>query len=132
MNVLNEILLRRKNQLVLENANPTYEQTDSEKAMVGAILKNVQSLGFTFARDVLEILFHYNRAELESFYRDLIPELKKLVGADVQYNPMYPNFPQQVMEASDVELFINAIVHYWSFGTLLPQYEKQERLPLID
>jgi hypothetical protein len=132
MNVLNEILLRRKNQLVLENANPTYEQTDGEKAMVGAILKNVQSLGFTFARDVLEILFHYNREELESFYRDLIPELKKLVGADVQYNPMYPNFPQQVMEMSDVELFINAIVHYWSFGTLLPQYEKQERLPLID
>lgn len=132
MNVLNEILLRRKNQLILENANPIYEQTDGEKAMVGAILKNVQSLGFTFARDVLEILFHYNRAELESFYRDLIPELKKLVGADVQYNPMYPNFPQQVMEASDAELFINAIIHYWSFGTLLPQYEKQERLPLID
>ena len=132
MNVLNEILLRRKNQLILENVNPNYEQTDSEKAMVGAILKNVQSLGFTFARDILEMLFHYNRAELESFYRNLIPELKKLVGADVQYNPMYPNFPQQVMEASDVELFINAIVHYWSFGTLLPQYEKQDRLPLID
>lgn len=34
MNVLNEILLRRKNQLILENVNPNYEQTDSEKAAV--------------------------------------------------------------------------------------------------
>ena len=26
---------------------------------------------------------------------------------------MYPNFPKQVMEASDLELYLNAITHYW-------------------
>ena len=36
------------------------------------------------------------------------------------------------MEASCVELFVNAIIHYWTFGELLPEYEKDERLPLID
>ncbi|KAK6205011.1 uncharacterized protein RJT21DRAFT_111551 [Scheffersomyces amazonensis] len=43
---------------------------------------------------------------------------------------MYPNFPQQVMEASDFDLFLNAIINYWSNGTLLPEYIKQKRLPL--
>jgi len=45
---------------------------------------------------------------------------------------MYPNFPKQVAEANIVELFINAIMHYWSDGELLPEYKKDERLPLFD
>lgn len=132
MNALHEILLRRKNAVVAEPANPEYIQTQTEKALVVAGLKNVQSLGFTFSKELLEKLFHFTRDEFEKFYTDLVPELKKLVGADVTYNPMYPNFPQQVMEADEAELFINAIIHYWTFGTLMPAYEKSERLPLID
>lgn len=131
-NSLKKILLRRKNLVEVNATNPNYEQTDYEKALLTSMLKNVQSLGFTFSKELFEALCHYDRAELEKFYLELIPMLKELVGADVQYNPMYPNFPQQVMEASDAELFINAIIHYWSFGNLMPQYEKNERLPLID
>lgn len=33
---------------------------------------------------------------------------------------------------NEVELFINAIIHYWSFGTILTEYEKDERFPLTD
>lgn len=131
-NSLKKILLRRKNLVEVNATNPNYEQSDCEKALLISMLKNVQSLGFTFSKELFEVLCHYDRAELEKFYLELIPMLKELVGADVQYNPMYPNFPQQVMEASDAELFINAIIHYWSFGNLMPQYEKNERLPLID
>ena len=45
---------------------------------------------------------------------------------------MYPNFPQQVAEASDAELFVNAILHDISMGSWLPEYEKAPRLPLLD
>lgn len=45
---------------------------------------------------------------------------------------MCPNFPQQVAEASDSELFVNAIIHYTSMGSWLPEYEKAPRLPLPD
>ena len=134
-NSLKKILLRRKNLVVVNVANLSYKQIEpstAAKSFVITMLKNVQSLGFTFSRELLESLFNYTCTELNDFYNELIPMLKELVGADVVYNPMYPNFPQQVMEASDVELFINAIVHYWSCGTLLPQYEKRDRLPLID
>lgn len=132
MNATNKILLRRKNLLIVEPINADYEQTKNEQALVVTMMKNVQSLGFTFSKELFEALSHMNRDELKVFYSDLIPALKELVGADVEYNPMYPNFPTQVAEMDGIELFINAIVHYWSFGTLMPEYEKDERLPLID
>lgn len=132
MNATNKILLRRKNLLIVEPVNADYEQTKNEQALVVTMMKNVQSLGFTFSKELFEALSHMNRDELKVFYSDLIPALKELVGADVEYNPMYPNFPTQVAEMDGIELFINAIVHYWSFGTLMPEYDKDERLPLID
>ena len=132
MNATNKILLRRKNLLIVEPINADYEQTKNEQALVVTMMKNVQSLGFTFSKELFEALSHMNRDELKVFYSDLIPVLKELVGADVEYNPMYPNFPTQVAEMDGIELFINAIVHYWSLGTLMPEYEKDERLPLID
>lgn len=45
---------------------------------------------------------------------------------------MYPNFPQQVADASDAELFINAVIHYISMGSWTPEYEKAPRLPLLE
>ena len=129
---LDKILLRRKHLVMFEPADMAYEQSKTEKALVVSGLKNVQALGFTFSKELIEKAFHFTRDEFTAFYGFLIPALKELVGADVTYNPMYPNFPQQVAEASDIELFVNAIVHYWSFGTLMPEYEKNERLPLID
>ena len=127
-----KILLRRKHNLIVKPGNTDHEQDATEKALVVSMLKNVQSLGFTFSHDLMNKLFCMTKRELRDFYSALVPELKALVGADVEYRPMYPNFPEQVAEADDVELFINAIIHYWSFGNLMPEYEKTERLPLID
>lgn len=132
MNIVNKILLRRKNLLIIKPNDQNYDQTKNEKALVVTMMKNVQSLGYTFSKELFGILSHLNRDELKAFYTDLIPALKELVGADVTYSPMYPNFPSQVVEMDDVELFLNAIIHYWSFGSLMPEYEKDERLPLID
>jgi len=53
---------------------------------------------------------------------------------------MYPDFPAQVMAASDLELYVNALAHYWgsfvadvtgqSGYVILPSYPKTEREPL--
>lgn len=53
-----------------------------------------------------------------------------MVGAHVRYAPMYPNFPEQVMNASEAELYLNAIRHYvasWFNKVVLPEYEKHDR-----
>lgn len=129
---INEMLLRRKNKVNLPKRIPAHEQSKSEKAMIVSIAKNVESLGFTFDKELFENLMTYPKSEIESFYTDLITKLKVLVGADKVYTPMYPNFPRQVAEADAAELFINAIIHYWTFGTLMPKYEKDERMPLFE
>lgn len=129
---INEMLLRRKNKVNLPKCSVEHEAGRAEKAMAVSIVKNVESLGFTFDKELFENLLTYPKNEIEMFYTDFIAKLKPLVGADKEYNPMYPNFPRQVAEASDAELFINAILHYWTFGEWMPEYEKDERMPLFD
>lgn len=129
---INEMLLRRKNKVTVKKNDIKNEITNAEKAMVATMMKNVESLGFTFDKELFETLLTYSKTEIETIYLDLISKLKVLVGADKEYIPMYPNFPQQVADADSIELFVNAIIHYWSYGTLMPEYEKDERLPLFD
>ena len=129
---INEMLLRRKNKVNLPKRSVEHEAGRAEKVMAVSIVKNVESIGFTFDKELFENLLTYPKNEIEMFYTDFIAKLKPLVGADKEYNPMYPNFPRQVAEASDAELFINAILHYWTFGEWMPEYEKDERMPLFD
>lgn len=132
MSEVNEILLRRKHMVMFPMHQKDYETTNTEKAMVVSAIKNFEALGFTVSKDLLDVMLSCTKQEVEQMYKDIMPKLRALVGADVEYNPMYPNFPEQVMEASDVELFINAILHYFTFGQWMPEYEKEERLPLFD
>ena len=125
---MNEILLRRKNKVIVERG--TVEEPNNQ--YIVTIMKNVEALGYTFSKELFETLQTLTKDELQEFYLELIPMLKKLVGADVVYKPMYPNFPQSVMEADYLELYINAIMHYWSGGILYPCEEKSERLPLFE
>lgn len=126
--MMNEILLRRKNKVIVERGNEAIPNNQ----YIATIMKNVEALGYTFSKELFEILQTLNRDDLQKFYLELVPMLKKLVGADVVYKPMYPNFPESVMEADYIDLFINAIVHYWSDGTLYPNEKREERLPLFD
>lgn len=125
---MNEILLRRKNKVIAEKGSAA----EPDNQYIVTIMKNVEVLGYTFSKELFEALQTLSRDELQKFYLELIPILKKLVGADVTYRPMYPDFPESVMEADYVDLFINAIIHYWSGGILYPNEEKNERLPLFE
>jgi stress response protein SCP2 len=99
------------------------------------MLKNYESLGFTFSRTLQEVLLTKTKEELAAINDVILPALKERVGDSVKYRPMYPNFPQQVMDASDAELYINALLHYfgdWVGVRIMPQYEKEDRPPLLE
>ena len=125
---MNEILLRRKNKVIMEKGNVTIPNNP----YIVTIMKNVEALGYTFSKKLFETLQTLDKEALQKFYLELIPILKKSVGADVVYKPMYPNFPDSVMESDSVDLFVNAMIHYWSVGTLYPNENKNERLPLFE
>ena len=72
----------------------------------------MESLGFTFSEPLIEELQTLSVDTFTSFYKELVKHLKEMVGAHIQFAPMYPNFPQQMMDLSDADLYINAIIHY--------------------
>ena len=132
-NEINEVLLRRRNKVKFPSSIvPLPFCTDDSRRQTATIMKNIQAYGFTFDRSLFDAVMVLDDDDRKEFYFDLVNKLKKLVGADKVYKPFYPNFPQQVIEASEFELFFNAMVHYWSYGKIVPSYEAKERFPLID
>lgn len=131
---MNEILFRRRLKVDIVKNNVDYSENERKEIYkyILPIVKNIESFGFTFSNDVIKILETFTKDQLLSFYKEIIDYLRKLTSSDINYHPMYPNFPKQVAEMSDVELFINAIAHYWTLGNWTPDYEKNSRMPLID
>ncbi|MGE6259958.1 TerD family protein [Heyndrickxia sporothermodurans] len=124
----NEIYLRRKNKLILEPS--TNDSTNDPQ--IATIIKNIEEFGYTLSENVINTLKTYSIQQLEGFYTRLIKDLGQMIGANKNFSPMYPNFPKQVMDASESELYLNAVIHYLTNGRLLPEYEKNVRVPLFD
>lgn len=133
----NSIFMRRQTKVIITEGTSVLPEQ-----YLATVLKNVESLGFTFSVSLMNVLRTKSLPEFELFYKQTISDLKLLVGANVQHKPMYPNFPKEVMEMEAVELYIDAIVH--SLGAFvsdvtgtnvtelsLPKTEKEERFPLV-
>lgn len=124
-----EILIKKKRK-VLVHRGCRADNTKDPRAL--AFQAEVMRLGFIMD---LPLVIHVSRLsdkQINVLYQEVIKILSSLVGDDVTYKPFYPNFPQQVLDASNIELFLNAILHYWTFGQWRPRYEKEHRLPAFE
>ena len=126
----NSIYIRRRNKLYVDKGDNSL----SEDYLLN-LLKNIEGLGCTFSTELIEVVKTLSVDRLKTFYKQLISDLKENVGAFVEFKPMYPNFPDQVKEASEEELYSNAFFHYlgdWVGKRILPNYEKKQREQLKD
>lgn len=121
----NAIYIRRSLKVIVKS-----EENRLPNVYLATVLKNMESLGFTFSQPLMETVQMLSIDAFTSFYKELVKDLKEMVGAHVQFSPMYPNFPQQVMDMSYADLYINAIIHYVTL--LLPESKTKERFPLLD
>lgn len=121
-----EIAMKKMSGLVVEKRKSNLMKRPNFD-LVLTLNANIFNLGFMFSSDLIDALATLDRKDLISLSNNLIPVLSKMVGAHVIHRPMYPNFPKQVMEASDVELFYNALRHYHLNGEWLPEYEEVAR-----
>lgn len=131
MNKRISIYIERRKKIVVDNEKTTLDKNESKRYAV-TMVKNLESYGYTFSKDLIKELERKNKDYIIRLYNDLLPVLKNSVGEGANMTPMYPNFPSQVMNTTDMELYLNAIIHYISLGTILPKYEVEERFPLID
>lgn len=127
-----EMYLRRRNKVAIDN-RPS--QAELDDAYLVTIQKNIAGLGYSFSADVLKTIKQMDKEQVGAFYEDVLDSLKQLVGAHVKYKPMYPNFPKQVADTDEVELYINAQLHYfgdWLGVRILPEYENTPRDEFAD
>lgn len=80
----------------------------------------LMATGFVLSKDAFEAVASLEVEELEAVYRDLVTGIRRVVGGE-GYEPIYRNFPQSVLAMQYEEFAINALVHYWSFGTWRPE-----------
>lgn len=95
-----------------------------------SLAANWEGLGYELSGDLLHALSRSTPRTLSAIDSSTTDTLREAVGAHRSYAPMYPNFPKQVMKASDAELFINAKMHYAGDMVglrILPIYPKKDR-----
>lgn len=119
MNKVN-ISLKKLNGIII--SQPSFDDIQADnRQLVYSLNAEMMRLGFVLSHKLMDGLISLPKDKLEKLSKKIITCLKKLKGDDVRYNPMYPNFPQQVMDMSEIELYFNALMHYWSKGTWKPE-----------
>ena len=90
---MNALYLRRRSKVMLpEGAGAT------PLNVIATLQKNLEALGFLLAEDVVEGLKRMSPIQVDVFYQRLVKGLRVMVGTHRPFEPMYPNFPAQVME----------------------------------
>jgi len=120
---LNEILLNRKDMISIN-----YEKDDSselDKWLIAATAsKNLEGLGYKFSSRLIEQLKKTSVEEILEIENQISANIENRQGDDVDYKPMYPGFPDSVMDKSKAELYLDAIIYAESgFKTLPLEYE---------
>ncbi|MDJ0523412.1 MAG: TerD family protein [Planctomycetota bacterium] len=123
-----EILLRRRSRIRVAPGSG-----EVPEPLLATFLENLASVGYAATPALIERLATQSTEDLTVLHHRLLGTLQKAVGADREFRPMYPGFPDQVMEADEAELYINAWLHYAGdvLGVrIMPDYPDEVRAPL--
>ncbi len=77
----------------------------------------LMSFGYMLTQDALEQLGHADSADIIDFHNEIINYLRTMTGGLRDYKPIYPGFPEQVMQMKESELWYNQLLGYWSGGS---------------
>lgn len=127
---MNSMLLRRKLKVVVAEGSG-----ELPLAVTATFQKNLESFGFRMSPELFARVGTLSTEQAASLYKRLTRELQVMRGAHRRFEPLYPNFPEQVMRADRAELYWNAMLHYWGLqgrvGTALPRPALDETVVLL-
>lgn len=103
------------------------EEIKENEHLVYQFNAEMMRLGFCMSSALIAAMSTLSEKKIIKLFNKVIPILQGFKGDHVKHSPMYPNFPKQVMEASDWVLYINAMRHYLSHGNWLQQYTEVAR-----
>lgn len=130
---IESILLRRTGKLVVAEG-----AASTPLPLLTTLQQILEGIGYSLSAALFARLRTLGAERAEPLCGRLVEQLRQRVGADRPFRPLYPDFPQQVMSASEAELFVNALLHYWGIidqiGTPSPREPRRDRnaLRMID
>lgn len=95
-------------------------------ALAYTVQAELMRLGYMLDERAFSCLTTLPQEDVIRWHNEVTAYLIYIKG-DGNYTPLYTGFPQQVMELSDVELFWNAVRHYWSNGEWVPNAYTQAK-----
>jgi hypothetical protein len=120
-----DIYFRRKRLVLVPEASGS----PADPRLLASLHKNVQCLGFKFTPRLLEALTMLSEPQISRYGHMLTEMIKRALGAHVQVRLLYSNFPQQVMDADEASLYLNALRHYWTLE--IPEQDAAKRPELV-
>ena len=101
--------------------------TENNLNLALTVQANLMQYGYMLSQEALDYFSFASRNEIIQFNNEAIEFLKENMGGRYDYQPLYKNFPQEVMSMSDCDLFWNQIIHYVSHGQWSPESVEMER-----
>lgn len=129
-NKLKDLIVSKDNDVSVEEFIRNIELTHPNTKLIFSCCANINKLGYMPTQNLISTWYNFTEKELKFVLREFEDTLKILSGADKTYEPMYPNFPEEVMNMEESQLYFNAFVHYISNGTWMPYTSKIERSEL--
>ena len=90
------------------------------RAQVASAVREVTAFRCVLSESLIEQIGQLSATELKYWLREIIGVLRRETGAHVHHRPFYPDFPEQVLKASEAELYLNAVTHYLTLERLPP------------
>lgn len=105
----------------------------NNRDLAATVAANFASLTYRMPNEDIEALSHARAEDIVSFYQEYRPMLEERIGANQEYHPFYPNFPEETMNISDVEVFFDQLIYGLSGFAIRPEvYEQEEtRFPYM-
>lgn len=105
---------------VVEKVNPSH---------VTAFILNMQSLGFMPSEELIQELSKLSEESFKQHALDIQNILIEMAGSRQNMRPMYEDFYNRNLETSDIELYMNAFIHYLTDGEWIPEYTQRIAMP---
>jgi hypothetical protein len=92
-----------------------------------SVQAELMNVGYMLDQKGIETLSVSTATDVKKFHTDVISHIKHMLGDDKKYRPFYVNFPDDVLKMDALDLYVNAVLHYWSLGTWEPAQELKDR-----
>lgn len=100
---------------------------NDNRALAMSVVSELMQFAYILDSKAIEMLSAASTEDIVNFHNEIVSYLKKMTGSNRNYTPFWKGFPQEVMEKSEIELWIHQIVHYMSNGTYEPNEWTKER-----